>query len=260
MRLEGKTALITGGGKRLGKAISLAFAREGADVIIGSRTQSALEEVATEIEAMGRRSLAVVTDLSDPGQSEALINRALQKFDKIDILVNNAGIEGPVADVVDMDHEGWNEVFAINLTGAMLCAKYVLKKSMIPHRTGVIINISSQRGRLGVALRSAYCASKAALISLTQSLAWEVGRYSIRVNSIAPGPVFGERVERVLREAARKMGTSFEEVVDGTRALSPLKRMVKPEEVAAVAVFLASEESGDMTGQTINCTAGAFMS
>ena len=260
MKLEGRIALITGGGKGLGKAISLAFAREGADVVIGSRTQSALEEVVTEIEAMGRRSLAVVTDLSDPEQAEAMVDRALQKFNNIDILVNNAGIEGPVADVVDMDIEGWNEAFAVNLTGAMLCAKYVLKKSMIPRQSGIIINISSQRGRMGVALRSAYCASKAGLISLTQSLAWEVGRYGIRVNSIAPGPVLGERVERVLKEAAKKMGISFEEVVESTKAVSPLKRMVKPEEVATVAVFLASEESGDMTGQTINCTAGAFMS
>ena len=260
MRLEGKIALITGGGKGIGKAIALAYARDGADVIISSRTQSALEEVAAEIEAMGRRSLAIVTDISNPEQSEAMVDKALQKFDKIDILVNNAGIEGPVADVVDMDIEGWNEALAVNLTGAMLCAKYVLKKSMIPRQSGIIINITSQRGRLGVALRSAYCVSKAALINLTQALAWEVGRYGIRVNSIAPGPVFGERVERVLREAAKKMGITFEEVVEGTEALSPLKRMVKPEEVASFAVFLASDESHDITGQTINCTAGAFMS
>ena len=259
MRLEGKIALVTGGGKGLGKAISLAYAREGADIIVSSRTQSALQEAVREIEAMGRRGLAIVTDLRDPEGIEAMVDRALQKFDKIDILVNNSGVDGPIMKVVDMDLNAWNELFTINMTGAMLCSKYVLKKSMIPRQSGIIVNIASGTGRLGSALRSAYSASKAGLISLNQSLAWEVGRYGIRVNCIAPGAVPSKRVDEVMKELSKGMGISIEEITKKTLARSPLGRMVTPDEVSALAVFLASEESSAMTGQTVNCTAGAFM-
>jgi len=259
MRLAGKVAIVTGGSKGIGRAISLAFAREGADVVVAARTESSLREAASEIEAIGRRSLAVVTDLSDPGQSLAMVDRTLEKFGKVDVLVNNSGAEGPTANVADMDVEAWNQVLAVNLTGAMLCAKHVLKKSMIPCQSGIIINISSGMGRRGAGLRSPYSASKWGVIGFTQSLAWEVGRYGIRVNCIVPGPVEGDRIERVLRERSKVLGMAFEELMESTKARSPLGRLVKPEEVAALAVFLASEESSGITGQAINCSAGIYM-
>jgi len=259
MRLEGKVAIITGGGKGIGRAISLAFAREGANVVVAARTESALKEVASEIEAIGRKSLAVVTDLSDPEQSLAMVDRTLEEFGKVDVLVNNSGIEGPTASVVDMDLEAWNQVLAVNLTGTMLCAKHALKKSMIPRQNGIIINISSGMGRRGFGLRSPYSASKWGIIGFTQALAWEVGGCGIRVNCIVPGPVEGDRLERVLREKSKVLGITFEEIMQSTKARSALGRMVKPEEVAALAVFLASEQSSSITGQTINCCAGTFM-
>jgi len=259
VQLEGKVAVITGGGKGIGRAIALAFAKEGAEVVVAARTESDLKRVASEIESMGRKSLAIVTDLADPEQVRVMVDRALKRFGKVDVLVNNSGIAGPVANVADMDLEGWNQTLAVNLTGAMLCAKYILKKDMIPRRSGNIINISSVSGRMGHAMRSPYSASKWGLIGFTQSLALEVGRYGIRVNCVAPGPVEGDRIERVLRAASKNLGITYEQAVEREVARTSLGRMVKPEEVAALAVFLASEQSSGITGQTINCCAGLRM-
>ncbi len=256
MLLRDKVAIVTGGGKGIGRAIAIAFAREGADVAIAARTQPALKEVAGEIKAIGRKSLVIVADLSDFSQPLKLIDKTLEKFGKVDILVNNSGAEGPIMNVAGMDLEGWNELLAVNLTGAMLCSRYVLEKTMIPRKTGNIINLSSAAGRRGLPTRAAYSSSKFALIGFTQSLASEVGRYGIRVNAIAPGAVEGERLERVFKIAARNAGITYEQVVAGSNARAALGRMVKPEEVAALAVFLASEQSSAITGQTINIDAG----
>jgi NAD(P)-dependent dehydrogenase (short-subunit alcohol dehydrogenase family) len=154
-----------------------------------------------------------------------------------------------------------SEKLAVNLTGAMLCAKYILKlkKDMIPRQSGNIINISSISGRKGHAMRSPYSASKWGLIGFTQSLALEVGRYGIRVNCIAPGPVEGDRLEWALRQVSRNQGVSYEQAVEREVARTSLGRMVKPEELAALAVFLASEQSSGITGQAINCCAGLEM-
>ena len=257
MQLEGRVAIVTGGGREIGKAIALALAREGADIVVAAEAMPPLKKTAKEIEAMGRKSLAVLTDLLDPAQPLKMVEKALKKFGKIDILVNNSGNEGPIKNVAEMDLKGWNDLFAVNLTGAMLCSRYVLEKSMIPRQSGVIINIASAAGRKGLPTRSAYSSSKFAIIGFTQSLASEVGRYGIRVNAIAPGAVEGERIERVFNISAKNMGVTYEQVVANSNARSALGRMVKPEEVGALAVFLASEQSSAITGQTINIDAGA---
>jgi NAD(P)-dependent dehydrogenase (short-subunit alcohol dehydrogenase family) len=259
VQLEGKVAVITGGGKGIGKAIALAFAGEGADVVIAARTEADLKKTAAEIEKTGRKCLAIATDLAVPEQVRAMVDRALETFGRVDVLVNNSGTGGPVASVADMDLEGWNQTLAVNLTGAMLCAEYILKDDMIGRKSGSIINISSVSGRFGHANRSPYSVSKWGLIGLTQTLALEVGTYGIRVNCIAPGPVEGERLEWALRGVSRNLGVSYEEVVEKEIARTALGRMVKPEEVAALAVFLASEKSAGITGQTINCSAGLRM-
>jgi NAD(P)-dependent dehydrogenase (short-subunit alcohol dehydrogenase family) len=256
MQLDGRVAIVTGGGYGIGRAIALAFAQEGADVVVAARTERALKQVAREIKGMGRKSLAMVIDLLQPEQPMAMVEKTLAKFGKIDILVNNAGAEGPISNVAEMDLKGWNDLLSVNLTGAMLCSRCVLGKSMIPRKSGVIINISSAAGRKGLPTRSAYSSSKFAIIGFTQSLAAEVGRYDIRVNAIAPGAVEGERIERVFNIAAKNMGVTYEQVVANSNARSALGRMVKPEEVAALAVFLASEQSSAITGQTINIDAG----
>jgi meso-butanediol dehydrogenase/(S,S)-butanediol dehydrogenase/diacetyl reductase len=259
MQLDGKVAIVTGGGVGIGRAIALAFAKEGADVVVAAEAEPPLKETAAEIEKTGRKSLAVLMDLSDPEQPEAMVDKALEKFGRIDILVNNSGIEGPIKNVTEMDLKEWNELLAINLTGAMLCSQHVLEKSMIPRKSGAIINLASAAGRKGLPMRSAYSSSKFGIIGFTQSLALEVGKYGIRVNAIAPGSVEGERIERVFRVMAENLGISYEEVVKNSNARTALGRMLKPEEVAAVAVFLASEQASGITGQTINCDAGMHM-
>jgi NAD(P)-dependent dehydrogenase (short-subunit alcohol dehydrogenase family) len=259
VQLDGKVAVVTGGGKGIGKTIALAFAGEGAEVVIAARTKADLKKTAAEIDKTGRKCLAIATDLAVPEQVRSMVDSTLDKFGRVDVLVNNGGIAGPVASVADMDLEGWNQTLAVNLTGAMLCAKYVLKNDMIGRKSGSIINISSISGRFGHANRSPYSAAKWGLIGLTQTLALEAGKYGIRVNCIAPGPVEGDRLEWALRKVSQSQGISYEQAVADEVARTALGRMVKPKEVAALAVFLASEKSAGITGQTINCSAGLRM-
>jgi NAD(P)-dependent dehydrogenase (short-subunit alcohol dehydrogenase family) len=255
MRLKEKVAIITGGGKGIGRAISSAFASEGASVVMAARTRSRLEEAAEEIRAQGGTARAIQTDITDEKQIERMVAETIQAYGRIDILVNNSGIAGPTARVVDLDLDEWNEVLAIDLTGAMLCAKHVLKH-MIPQKSGVIINIVSEGGRSGdgrsgYPMRSPYCCSKAGLIALTETLSVEVGEYNIRVNAISPAAVRGERIINVVKGRSEATGLPFEEVMGKLVENYSLKRPAEESEIAAAAVFLASDESSAITGQTL---------
>jgi NAD(P)-dependent dehydrogenase (short-subunit alcohol dehydrogenase family) len=259
MRLQNKVAIITGGGKGIGRAIALAFASEGARVVMAARTLSAMEETAAEIRAWGGTVKVVQTDITDERQVKRMVAEAIQAFGRIDILVNNSGIAGPTARVVDLDLAKWNEVLAVNLTGGMLCAKHVLKH-MIPQKGGGIINIVSEGGRSGdgrsgYPMRSPYCCSKSGLIGLTETLAVEVGEFNIRVNAISPAAVRGERIMNVVQGRAEATGVPFGEVLGKLVENYSLKRPAEEAEVAAAAVFLASNESSAITGQTlvVNC-------
>jgi NAD(P)-dependent dehydrogenase (short-subunit alcohol dehydrogenase family) len=259
MRLKNKVAIITGGGKGIGRAISLAFSSEGASVVMAARTLSTLEETAEEIRAQGGNAKAIQTDITDEGQIERMVTETISTYGRIDILVNNSGIAGPTARVADMDLARWNEVLAVNLTGSMLCAKHILKH-MIPQKSGTIINIVSEGGRSGdgrsgYPMRSPYCCSKSGLIGLTETLAVEVGEFNIRVNAISPAAVRGERIMNVVKGRSEATGAPFEEVMGKLVENYSLKRPAEESEVAAAAVFLASDESSAMTGQTlvVNC-------
>jgi len=255
MKLANKTAVVTGGGKGIGKEIALALAREGADVLIAARQSDVLEQTASEIQALGRRSLFCVTDVSDESQVEKMVNTALDLFGHIDILVNNAGVTGPTAAITNVTRDAWDEVMAINLTGAFLCARAVVPH-MIARGSGKIVNISSIAGKMAYALRSPYAASKWGMLGLSCTLAQELGPYNIQVNAICPGPTAGERMTGVIAGRAREMGRSVEEIermyVEGTA----LKRMVDPKHVAAAVVFLCSEQSNSITGEAIEVSAG----
>jgi NAD(P)-dependent dehydrogenase (short-subunit alcohol dehydrogenase family) len=259
MRLKNRVGIITGGGKGIGRAISIAFASEGASVVLAARTLSAMEETAEKIRAQGGRVKAIQTDITDEGQIERMVTETITTYGRIDILVNNSGIAGPTAPVVDMDLAQWNEVLAIDLTGGMLCAKHVLKH-MIPQKSGTIINIVSEGGRggdgrSGYPMRSPYCCSKAGLIGLTETLSVEVGEFNIRVNAISPAAVRGERIITVVKARAEATGVSFDEVMGKLVENYSLRRPAEESEIAAAAVFLASDESSAMTGQTlvVNC-------
>jgi len=259
MRLKDKVAIVTGGGKGIGKSISLAFASEGAAVVLTARSLSQLEQTAKEIHSQSGKVLVIQTDIAHEEQVQQMVAKTLDDYGQIDILVNNGGIIGPVASVVDMNLNAWNETLAINLTGAMLCSREVLRH-MIQRKSGTIINISSEGGRggdgrTGRPLRSAYDCSKMGLIGLTEAMAVEVGKYGIRVNAISPGAVSGERVNIHLKRSAQTMGISLDEQKAKMVTNYSLGRITEESEVASVAVFLASNEASAMTGQVIvvNC-------
>jgi NAD(P)-dependent dehydrogenase (short-subunit alcohol dehydrogenase family) len=259
MRLENKVAIITGGGKGIGKAISFAFSREGATVIVTGRTYSALKATCDEIVMRGGKAYPIQTDISDEQQVISMVTEVVREFGRIDILVNNAGITGPVLKVADMDLAKWNETIAINLTGSMICVREALK-DMVPRKSGNIINIVSEGGRSGdgrsgYPWRSAYCSAKMGLIGLTETLSIEVGEYNIRVNAISPAAVKGERFINVRKGRAAATNTPLEEVLRNFSPNYSLRRPAEETEIAGVAVFLASDESSCITGQTVatNC-------
>src|SRR5262249_27764065 len=181
MNLSGQVALITGGGRGIGREIALRYASEGAVISISGTTESALQSVLGELTAKGARALATNADVADESAVERLVSRTLAEFGRIDILVNNAGIIGPTAPVFQVKTEEWQRTLDVNLTGAFLCAKHALP-SMIERASGRIINITSVAGLMGYALRSPYSVSKWGMIGLTRTLADEVGRYNITVN------------------------------------------------------------------------------
>lgn len=259
MKLEGKVAIVTGGGGGIGRTIALRYSREGAAVVVSGPTEEKLKGVEKEILNSGGRALAVRTDVAVEADVERMVASTLGRFGRIDILVNNAGIAGPTALVPNVSREDWDHTLAVNLTGAFLCAKQVFPH-LIEQSSGCIINITSIAGLQAYAYRSPYCASKWGMIGLTQTFAEEGGRYGITANAIAPGPVRGPRIDSVIRNRAEEMRLPYEEVVRQYVEPTALKRMVEEEDIAAMAVFLASDEGRNITGETLNISAGYRLS
>lgn len=259
MKLENKVAIVTGGGGGIGRAIALRFTREGAAVVVAGPTEKKVRNVEKEILDSGGRAVAVHSDVAEEADVQRIVEVTLNEFKRIDILVNNAGIAGPTALVPNITREDWDRTFAVNLTGAFLCAKHVLPH-LIEQRSGCIINIASIAGLQAYAYRSPYCASKWGMIGLTQTLAQEGGQYGVTANAIAPGPVRGPRIEQVIRNRAEAMKLPYEEAVRQYVEPTALKRMVEEEDIAAMAVFLASDEGSNITGETLNISAGYRLS
>lgn len=238
-KLTGKIALITGASRGIGRAIALAYAAVGASVAVTARTSEQLEALVAEIEKGGRTALAIPADLAVEADIRSIAERTVARFGRIDILVNNAAIIHPRIDLVDFDPALWRRVLDVNLTTAALLTQAVLP-GMVAQRSGKIINISSIGGRKGARGRSAYRVTKAALISLTESVAAEVKRHGIDVNCICPGGVDTEGY----REAFNSQG----------RAENP--RLMASEEIASLALFLASDASSAITGAAIDAFGG----
>jgi len=256
--LKDKIAVITGGGRGIGRVIALAYAKEGADLVLASRSVEALQETQVAVEALGRKALVVPTDIRHEESVRNLAEQALGYFGRVDILVNNSGITGPTAPLWEIAPADWEETFAVNVTGPYLCCRAFLP-SMIERRSGSIIIISSMTGKRPLFGRTPYAAGKLALVGLARTLAWETGSYGIRVNVISPGPVEGERVERVIRSQADAEGISLDESRQRFTSSSPLGRMVPPENIADAAVFLASDRATSITGEDLNVSAGTVM-
>jgi NAD(P)-dependent dehydrogenase (short-subunit alcohol dehydrogenase family) len=256
--LDGKVAIITGGGYGIGKEIALIFAHAGAKLVLTARTPGPLEETRAAAAKVGVEAITVKADVAREADCTQIAEVTLKAFGRIDILVNNAGIAGPTKRATQMALAEWQEVLDINLTGAWLASRAVIP-AMVSQKSGNILMISSGAGRRGYPFRSPYAASKWAMIGLTQTLAGEWGAEGIRVNCICPGAVEGDRIERVIQARAAATQTPYEQVKRNFTATAAMQRMVTEEEVARVSLFLVSDLSAGVTGQTINVDAGNIM-
>jgi NAD(P)-dependent dehydrogenase (short-subunit alcohol dehydrogenase family) len=245
-----KTALITGGGRGIGRAIALAFAREGIRIAVAARTAEQVEQVAHEI---GNGAIALVCDVADP-QS---VTQMFERVGNVDILVNNAGI-AESATVVNTTDELWHKHLSINLSGTFYCTRAALP-AMLKKGWGRIINIATIAGKTGAPYIAAYSASKHGVLGLTKSIALEVATMGITVNAICPGYVDTEMVSRGVERITSRTGRTAEEALDMLKKMSPQNRLVTPEEVAALALLLASDEARGITGQSINVDGGSVL-
>jgi len=259
MKLENKIALITGGGRGIGRAIALSFAAEGAQIVIAARTVSQVESVSHEImNQFHSRTLAVTCDVSNVKSVEAMFAEAAEFFGRgPDILVNNAGI-AESAPISKTDNELWDRHLAINLSGSFYCTRAALPQ-MAERGWGRIINIASIAGKTGAPYIAAYSASKHGLLGLTRSTALEMAAKGITANAICPGYVDTEMTTRGVENITRKTGRSADEAMEAIRKMSPQNRLVTSEEVAALALLLASEEGGAINGQAINVDGGSVL-
>jgi NAD(P)-dependent dehydrogenase (short-subunit alcohol dehydrogenase family) len=257
MKLKGKTALITGGGRGIGQAIAMAIAQEGADIIVAARTQEQLEDTVKKIEDTGGKGIAVAADLIQRKTMAAFIETIFSHCSTLDILVNNAGLGSGMNPklIVDYDDDFWDSTMALNLTVPYLLTKAFLP-GMIKQGWGRIINISSVAGKMGFPTGAAYSASKHGLIGLTRTAALETATKGVTVNAICPGPIRTAMLARRMEATAEMSGQS---VTDMEKTLNPMQRLLEPEEVAAVAVFLASDSAKGITGQAYNVSGGSML-
>jgi NAD(P)-dependent dehydrogenase (short-subunit alcohol dehydrogenase family) len=254
-RLKTKVAVITGGEQGIGKQTALLFAQEGADLAILGLVSDELELVRKDVETLSRRCLVYQVNVADEGQVNEAVQASLKSLGRIDVLINNAAVLGSTAPVAELSVQSWKEEIAVNLTGSFLCCKAVLP-GMIEQKSGKIINITSVGGQRAYPLRSSYAVSKAGLIALTRTLAAEVGSYNIRVNAVAPGPVRGNRMKRVIEKRAGSTGQSIAETEQSYLRALALGRMVEEEDIARMALFLGSKEGDNITGQVFNVCSG----
>lgn len=247
-RITGRTAVVTGAGNGLGRAIAQELSASGARVVLVGRSASKLEETAQTLTGESR---AIVCDVAD-AESVAALGAALVDEDA-SILINNAGIAGPVADLVDIAPDDWDEVFATNVRGIYLVCRALLP-AMIERGDGDVINLASVSGKRPLPRRTPYTASKMAVLGLTTTLAWEVGPHGVNVNSLSPGPVDGERMTRNFAREAAATGTSVEAAKEAFVSRAALERMVTEKEVADAVVAMLHMPG--LCGADIDLSAG----
>lgn len=257
MPLENKVALITGSGRGIGRAIAQLFAQNGAAVFLTARTETELSATTAEISRRGGRAAHVAADLARASECERFVAAAREKFGRIDVLVNNAGHYGPVLPLEDYPLEEFDKVIAVHLRAAFLLSKLVLPE-MYARNSGVILNISSLSAKAAFGWGSAYAAAKAGMLGLTRVTAAEAARKGVRVNALCPGPVTETRMSKELgAELARKLGLSEKDQLTGFLNGLLQGRAQTAAEVAQAALFLCSDQSSAMVGQSINVDGGA---
>jgi NAD(P)-dependent dehydrogenase (short-subunit alcohol dehydrogenase family) len=259
MRLQNRVAFITGGGRGIGRAIALAFASEGASIAVAARTRAQIDSVAAEVaSAFGVETLAIECDVANAESVTRAFARVSEKFGRgPDILVNNAGI-AETSPFLKTDEAMWQRHLEVNLTGTFRCTRAVLP-GMIARGCGRIINIASIAGKTGAPYISAYSASKHGVLGLTRSLALEVGASGITVNAICPGYVDTEMTSRGIENIVAKTGKSADDALMVLKRASPQNRLVTAEEVASLALLLASDDGRGINGQGINVDGGTVL-
>ncbi len=246
MELIGKIALVTGAAQGIGRAIALLLAEQGADVIVSDINLEKARETALEIEARGRRALAIQANVAIPAEVEQMVETIIEQFGRIDILVNNAGITRDRL-ILRMTEEDWDVVLDVNLKGTFNCTKAALRH-MTKQRSGKIVNIASVSGEMGNPGQANYAASKAGVIGFTKTIAREFAARGINVNAIAPG-----FIQTAMTDALP------EKVRETLKQMIPMERLGQPEDVAHAVLFLVSERSSYITGQVLNVNGGIYM-
>lgn len=253
--LGGRGAVVIGAGRGIGRRVALTLAERGARVLTAGRDADAVARTREEIEAAGGEGLAASADVTDAGSLAALAETAAAQLGAVDVLVNAAGIAGPTAKLWLIEPAEWEETIRTNLGGMFLACR-AFAPTMVARRSGSIVLIGSATGKRPLPGRTPYAAAKAALIGFVRSLAWDLGEAGVRVNLVSPGPVVGERLERVIAAQAAAGAGSVEEVRADLAAGSPLRRLTGEEEVARAVAFLAGDDATAITGEDLNASSG----
>ncbi|MGH3205485.1 MAG: SDR family oxidoreductase [Streptosporangiaceae bacterium] len=256
MMLRDKVVVIAGVGPGLGRSIALASAREGADVVLAARTAARLDEVAKEVAALGRRGLAVPADVADAGAAEALAEAARAEFGRVDALVYNALAMPPIKDLTAVDLDAVREGFDANVVTALRLIR--LFTEALTASQGAVVMVNSMVVRFSQRRMGPYKLAKAALLAMAQSLATELGPRGIRVNSVAPGHIWGDSLKWYFGYLAHKRGVEIQDIYDETAAAIDLGRLPEPDEVADAVVFLASPLARAITGQCLDVNCGEY--
>lgn len=256
-RLDGRVAVVTGAGRGIGAAIARAYAAEGAVVVLAARSRDQIEAIASEIVERGGRATAVVVDVTDDAAVDQLAATAAEAHGTVDVLVNNAGVHRP-GRFLDYAMVDWEWIFAVNVHGTVRVTRAFLP-AMIERGRGKIVNVASTAGKYGSLFQSPYNASKHAVVGLTKCLALETAKQGITVNAICPGFVHTDLVDRAAEGLAPILGIAARDVPAALVSRVPQGRMLEPEEVAHLAVYLASAESDGMTGQSLTVSGGLIL-
>jgi NAD(P)-dependent dehydrogenase (short-subunit alcohol dehydrogenase family) len=258
MTLPERVAIVTGAGHGIGKATAVALAQAGAHVVVVDVDKAAVERTAADVTAVGRRSLVLPTDVGDLASIDQMVRSVVEAFGHVDVLVNNAGVTRR-AYIMDLTEADWDRIMRVNAKGVFFCLQRVARE-MIPRRSGVIVNIASIAGKGYVGASNAiYAASKAAVMGMTRLAALQLARHNINVNAICPGTTVTALSEANLRTRAQEEGVPVEEMERRRNSAIPIGRPNAPEDVAALAVFLASPGARNITGQSFNVDGGTIL-
>ena len=248
-QFEGKSAIVTGAAGGIGRASAIAFAREGAGVVVADMNLEGCEETVGMITTEGGKAVAIKTDVSNSADVQAMVKKAIDQFGSLNFAHNNAGIEGAVAMTADYDENEWDRVLRINLKSVFLCMKYEIPE-MLKAGGGAVVNTASIAGLVGYMTMPAYSASKHGMVGLTKTTALEYATRGVRVNAICPGGVQTPMVDRM---SATQNKEEFEAMI---KAMHPIGRIGQPDEIAGVAVFLCSDKASFITGQALAADGG----